>query len=96
MAFTNIFSKKDFAQGKDSSLVQPSEYRIKVFCQACRVNVNDVTNKVNWFNMNIDGEISKPLCAGGGAQVYIGRGHHTSKYIMNGNNEVTVFPAIYK
>lgn len=80
--FSVIFSREEgFAQGKDSSL---ANIELRYFAKLVG-NVNDVTNKVN---MNIDGEISKTAQVV--ARRYTSGAVTTSKYIMNGNNEVTV------
>lgn len=80
--FSVTFSREEgFAQGEDSSL---ANIELRYFAKLVG-NVNDVTNKVN---MKIDDKISKT------AQVVARRftsgAVTTSKYIMNGNNEVTV------
>ena len=67
--------------GEDSSL---ANIELRYFAKLVG-NVNDVTNKVN---MNIDGEISKTAQVV--ARRYTSGAVTTSKYIMNGNNEVTV------
>lgn len=80
--FSVTFSREEgFAQGEDSSL---ANIELRYFAKLVG-NVNDVTNKVN---MNIDGEISKTAQVV--ARRYTSGAVTTSKYIMNGNNEVTV------
>lgn len=80
--FSVTFSREEgFAQGEDSSL---ANIELRYFAKLVG-NVNDVTNKVN---MNIDGEISKTAQVV--ARRYTSGAVTTSKYIMNGSNEVTV------
>lgn len=80
--FSVTFSRgESFLPGEDSSL---ANIELRYFAKLVG-NVNDVTNKVN---MNIDGEISKTAQVV--ARRYTSGAVTTSKYIMNGNNEVTV------
>ena len=80
--FSVTFSRgESFLPGEDSSL---ANIELRYFAKLVG-NVNDVTNKVN---MNIDGEISKTAQVV--ARRYTSGAVTTSKYIMNGSNEVTV------
>ncbi len=80
--FSVTFSREEgFAQGEDSSL---ANIELRYFAKFVG-NVNDVTNKVN---MKIDDKISE--AAQVVARRYTSGAVTTSKYIMNGNNEVTV------
>ena len=76
-----FYRGESFLPGEDSSL---ANIELRYFAKLVG-NVNDVTNKVN---MNIDGEISKTAQVV--ARRYTSGAVTTSKYIMNGNNEVTV------
>lgn len=80
--FSVTFSREEgFAQGEDSSL---ANIELRYFAKLVG-NVNDVTNKVN---MKIDDKISE--AAQVVARRYTSGAVTTSKYIMNGSNEVTV------
>ncbi len=80
--FSVTFSREEgFAQGEDSSL---ANIELRYFAKFVG-NVNDVTNKVN---MKIDDKISE--AAQVVARRYTSGAVTTSKYIMNGSNEVTV------
>lgn len=80
--FSVTFSRgESFLPGEDSSL---ANIELRYFAKLVG-NVNDVTNKVN---MNIDGEISKTAQVV--ARKFTSGAVTTSKYIMNGNNKVTV------
>ena len=80
--FSVTFSREEgFAQGEDSSL---ANIELRYFAKLVG-NVNDVTNKVN---MKIDDKISE--AAQMVARMYTSGAVTTSKYIMNGSNEVTV------
>lgn len=80
--FSVIFSREEgFAQGKDSSL---ANIELRYFAKLVG-NVNDVTNKVN---MKINDKISKTAQVV--ARKFTSGAVTTSKYIMNGSNEVTV------
>ena len=80
--FSVTFSREEgFAQGEDSSL---ANIELRYFAKLVG-NMNDVTNKVN---MKIDDKISE--AAQVVARRYTSGAVTTSKYIMNGSNEVTV------
>ncbi len=80
--FSVIFSREEgFAQGKDSSL---ANIELRYFAKLVG-NVNDVTNKVN---MKINDKIIKTAQVV--ARKFTSGAVTTSKYIMNGSNEVTV------
>lgn len=80
--FSVTFSREEgFAQGEDSSL---ANIELRYFAKLVG-NVNDVTNKVN---MKIGDKISE--AAQVVARRYTSGAVTTSKYIMNGSNEVTV------
>ena len=80
--FSVTFSREEgFAQGEDSSL---ANIELRYFAKLVG-NVNDVTNKVN---MKIDDKISKTAQVV--ARKFTSGAVTTSKYIMNGSNEVTV------
>lgn len=80
--FSVTFSREEgFAQGEDSSL---ANIELRYFAKLVG-NENDVTNKVN---MKIDDKISE--AAQVVARRYTSGAVTTSKYIMNGSNEVTV------
>lgn len=80
--FSVTFSREEgFAQGEDSSL---ANIELRYFAKLVG-NVNDVTNKVN---MKIDDKISKTAQVV--ARKFTSGAVTTSKYIMNGNNKVTV------
>ena len=80
--FSVTFSRgESFLPGEDSSL---ANIELRYFAKLVG-NVNDVTNKVN---MKIDDKISE--AAQVVARRYTSGAVTTSKYIMNGNNEVTV------
>lgn len=80
--FSVIFSREEgFAQGEDSSL---ANIELRYFAKLIG-DVNDVTNKVN---MKINDEIIKTAQVV--ARRYTSGAVTTSKYIMNGNNKVTV------
>ena len=80
--FSVTFSREEgFAQGEDSSL---ANIELRYFAKLVG-NVNDVTNKVN---MKINDKISKTAQVV--ARRYTSGAVTTSKYIMNGSNEVTV------
>ena len=80
--FSVTFSREEgFAQGEDSSL---ANIELRYFAKLVG-DVNDVTNKVN---MKIDDKISE--AAQVVARRYTSGAVTTSKYIMNGSNEVTV------
>ena len=80
--FSVTFSREEgFAQEEDSSL---ANIELRYFAKLVG-NVNDVTNKVN---MKIDDKISE--AAQVVARRYTSGAVTTSKYIMNGSNEVTV------
>lgn len=80
--FSVTFSREEgFAQGEDSSL---ANIELRYFAKLVG-NVTDVTNKVN---MKIDDKISE--AAQVVARRYTSGAVTTSKYIMNGSNEVTV------
>ena len=80
--FSVTFSRgESFLPGEDSSL---ANIELRYFAKLVG-NVNDVTNKVN---MIIDDTISETAQVV--ARKYTSGAVTTSKYIMNGNNEVTV------
>lgn len=80
--FSVTFSRgESFLPGEDSSL---ANIELRYFAKLVG-NVNDVTNKVN---MKIDDKISE--AAQVVARRYTSGAVTTSKYIMNGSNEVTV------
>lgn len=80
--FSVTFSREEgFAQGEDSSL---ANIELRYFAKLIG-DVNDVTNKVN---MKINDEIIKTAQVV--ARRYTSGAVTTSKYIMNGNNKVTV------
>lgn len=80
--FSVTFSREEgFASGENSSL---ANIELRYFAKLVG-NVNDVTNKVN---MKIDDKISE--AAQVVARRYTSGAVTTSKYIMNGSNEVTV------
>lgn len=80
--FSVTFSREEgFLPGEDSSLVN---IELRYFAKLVG-DVNDVTNKVN---MKINDEIRKTAQVV--ARRYTSGAVTTSKYIMNGNNEVTV------
>lgn len=80
--FSATFSRgDDYMRGTDSSL---ANIELRYFAKLVG-NVNDVTNKVN---MKIGGEINKTAQVV--ARRYRSGAVTTSKYIMNGSNEVTV------
>ena len=80
--FSATFSHgEDYTPGTDSSL---ANIELRYFAKLVG-NVNDVTNKVN---MKINDKISKTAQVV--ARRYTSGAVTTSKYIMNGNNEVTV------
>lgn len=80
--FSVTFSREEgFKPGEDSSL---ANIELRYFAKLIG-NVNDVTNKVN---MKINDEIIKTAQVV--ARRYTSGAVTTSKYIMNGNNEVTV------
>ena len=80
--FSVTFSREEgFAPGNDEAL---ANIELRYFAKLVG-NVNDVTNKVN---MKIDGEIRETAQVV--ARRYTSGAVTTSKYIMNGSNEVTV------
>lgn len=80
--FSATFSRvESFVPGEDSSL---ANIELRYFAKLVG-DVNDVTNKVN---MKINDKISKTAQVV--ARRYTSGAVTTSKYIMNGNNEVTV------
>ena len=80
--FSVTFSRgESFLPGEDSSL---ANIELRYFAKLVG-NVNDVTNKVN---MKIDDKISKTAQVV--ARKFTSGAVTTSKYIMNGNNKVTV------
>lgn len=80
--FSVTFSREEgFLPGEDSSL---ANIELRYFAKLVG-DVNDVTNKVN---MKINDEIRKTAQVV--ARRYTSGAVTTSKYIMNGNNEVTV------
>lgn len=80
--FSATFSHgEDYTSGTDSSL---ANIELRYFAKLVG-DVNDVTNKVN---MKINDKISKTAQVV--ARRYTSGAVTTSKYIMNGNNEVTV------
>lgn len=81
-SFSVTFSRgESWEQGEDSSL---ANIELRYFAKLVG-NVNDVTNKVN---MKIDDKISETAQVV--ARRYRSGAVTTSKYIMNGSNEVTV------